>query len=911
MATIYWLLGQRLPTPADTVYLDPIIGATELYDRSGNTRLFSVQDPLGDTREWVELEDLPPYVVNSTLFWEDADFLTATGFDPFVTTTRLWHGLLIGDLPPEPSLTGRLVREAILPTQNTGDPFFDPLRETVLVSEVNRQHDPRSILEWHINTNYYGNDAYGIDAAAQVYLGKRAVELSVDEAAMLIAIPLAPQYNPFDNESAARGRQHDVLRMMVRAGEISPNQFEEAANRLTPIQSGVIDPPEVAPDFAIYAREQTENILDSLGLDGARLVARGGLRITTSLDLDLYYQTECALRTQLARLEGGTPQPVALDGTPCASAVYLPPLVDAEAAPPNTGAVALLDVTTGELLSMVGAGDETAYQPGPVLHPFVYLTGFRSALFTPARMVLDIPRSFPGAQEGLIYTPSNLDGRFRGPLNAREAMGAGLLPPAADVAYREGIDAVLRNAHQIGLNSLDIGEHDLLLLERGGEISVLDAAYSYSVFASLGNMRGVPVEPVGNGFRGRDPVAVLSIENADGELLWAYDRDLAAACTPEFCTPVLQDVLSYLINDILADQETRWPILGENNVLDLSRQGAVVNGVTSDRADNWTVGYTSNYAVGVRLGRADHSDFSLEGFGLAGAAPVWRAVMEYVHDRENIFSQPWARPDGIVELSVCDRSGLLPNGNCPVRSELFLDGTQNRLIPDLLTERVFFIPPDEAADWWETNNLPLPPTDYDTVSRPELFGSAAILQPESFAYVGGSVDVRGSLPPDGMEFFQLAYGQGVNPDQWIDIGSPQTEYARGSSLGAWDTTNLDGLFSLRLTVVMADQSIETRAVQVTIDNLAPQITLTAGAEGIIYRFPGDTIPLQAAVEDNLAIERVEFYHNGEFVGIDAEWPFGFEWDTESTGTQVFSATAFDAVGNRATSEATVEVVRAS
>jgi membrane peptidoglycan carboxypeptidase len=927
---IYSTVASRLPTPADTVYLDPIIGATALYDRSETVLIETVQDPLGDAREWVRLAELPPYVVSATLLWEDADFLTAARFDPLEAVTRLWQGLLYGQVAPDPTLTGRLVRGTML--QNSLSPALDPLREPVLVAEVNRQYTPEDILEWHLNTSFYGSDAYGIDAAAQIYLGKRAVDLTIDEAALLVAIPLAPQFNPFDDETAARGRQQDVLRLLARAGEISPNEFDEAASRVTPIRPDTLDTAEVAPDFARYARAQAEDILDSLGLDGGRLVARGGLRIVTTLDLDLYYQGECSLRIQLERLGGAAPQPVALDGTPCLPANTLPP-VEAAAQPPDSGSLVLIDVNTGELLALIGTAADENYQPGPTLYPFVYLTGFRSALFTPARMVLDTPRSFPGAREGLIYTPTNLDGAFRGPMNLRDAMGAGLLPPAADVAYREGIDAVLRNAHQIGLNSLDIGAHDLLLLERGGAAAPLDVAYAYSVFAALGDMRGVPVEPVGAGFRGRDPAAVLRIEDNSGAILWQYDADLAASCQPAFCTPVLQDVLSYVINDILADQETRWSVLGENNILDLSRTGAVINGMTGDRVDNWTVGYTPRFVVGVHLNRTDRGEMSLDAYALDGAAAVWRATMEYLHDRANLPSQGWTRPPGIVELAVCERSGMLPNGNCPVRTELFLEGTETRIgtdtywqafqlnsqtgqlatantPADLRTERVFFIPPDDAADWWRANNLPLPPTDYDTVSRPQLFGSAAILQPEPFAYVSGAVDVRGSLPGDEMQYYQLAYGQGVNPDQWIDIGASQTAYVQGSSLGAWETSGLDGLYSLRLTVVMDDNSIETRVVQVTVDNIAPTIALTAGEAGQIYRFPGDTIPLAAEVQDNLAIERVEFYHNGEFVGTDESYPFGFDWETDGTGIHNFSATAFDAVGGSASADVTVEVVRA-
>jgi hypothetical protein len=324
---------------------------------------------------------------------------------------------------------------------------------------------------------------------------------------------------------------------------------------------------------------------------------------------------------------------------------------------------------------------------------------------------------------------------------------------------------------------------------------------------------------------------------------------------------------------------------------------------------------------------------SLDANGLNGAASVWRAVMQYAHERDSLPPQNWTRPTSIIEVPICERSGTLPNGTCPVHTEIFIDGTQTRLQPDtfwqsfeinsqtgqlatantpaeLRTDRVYFVPPPDAFDWWEANNLPLPPTEYDSVSRPELLGGATILQPEPFAYVGGVVDIRGSLNVDDMQFYQLAYGRGVNPDAWTDIGGPQTDFQRGASIGQWDTTGLDGLYNLRLSVVKNDNTIETQVVQVTVDNAAPTMALSAGVPGQIYRWPGDTIiPLQAEVQDNLAIDRVEFYHNGEFLGADKDWPYGFDWPIQGISVETFTATAFDAVGNNVSSEITVEVVR--
>ncbi len=934
---MYWRSASLLPQPEATIYIDPALGATQLYDRSGQTLLYAVQDPLGDEREWLTLDSLPPYLVQATLLMEDPDFLTAPPPGLLQTFTDLWRNLLAGPLPPDPSISARLVRNVIAPPGEFPT-VFDREREIALVNAIHQRYDPAEILEWHLNTNYYGNEAYGIEAAAQVYLGKPAAELTLDEAALLAAIPPAPEYNPFDNEVATRGRQDDVLRLLFQAGEINSVDYDLAVSTPTRIQTSGGQLPTIAPDFAVYARRQAVEILNQQGRDGARLVARGGLRITTTLDLDLYMQSECLLRTHLARLQGDTMPQNALDGRPCDAAAYLaasPPLN--AASPPDTGALVVLDVHTGEIKSMVGAAPAAAYQPGPVLQPFVYFEGFLRGGHTAAEMLLDIPYPYPGAIEGLIYTPENPDRQFRGPINLREAMAAGLLPPAVQVANQRGIENVLLRAHQLGLNTLDATSgYDLSLLERGGEVSLLDVAYAYSVLSSMGELRGVATEPVARNYRVRNPVAVLRIEDSDGDLLWEYGGDVYepdCAVAAAVCTPVYPEAVGYLINHILADQPARARVLGSEVVsaLDVSRPAAAVNGLTGDDRDAWTVGYTPQLVTGVHMGREDGGGLTLDSFGLRGAAPLWQALTRYAHERDNLPVQDWQRPADVVDTLVCERSGLLPNGVCPTRSELFIQGIQPARVDSywqeyeintqtgqratvntpegLRSSRVYFVPPAEALDWWQANNQPLPPSEYDAVSRPGALGLASILQPEPFAYVGGEIEVRGTLDTSDMQYFQLSYGQGLQPEAWVQIGEQQTTL-NGATLGVWDTTGLDGLYSLRLNVIMSDNSIESAVQQVTIDNTPPTIALNAGEPGRIYRWPTEqVITLNAEVADNLAIDRVEFYANGQFIGTDTEWPYGFEWSIEGPGREVFTAFAYDQVGNQASAEVSVEVVR--
>jgi len=510
-------------------------------------------------------------------------------------------------------------------------------------------------------------------------------------------------------------------------------------------------------------------------------------------------------------------------------------------------------------------------------------------------------------------------------------MVANLLPPTVHVADSRGLSRVWATAHRIGLNTLDESEDNLALLEQGGNVSVLDIAYTYSVFASMGTMRGVDVEPIARGFRSRDPVAVLRIEDAEGNILWDYPTE----SPDQIETSIFASSLGFLVNNILSDSTTRNAVLNiSDTALSIDRPVAVVHGNTRDLQDNWTVGYTPQYVTAVHLGRRDDVSMTIDNYGLQGAAPIWQALMRYVHQRENLPPQDWQQPADIAEFVVCDKSGLLPGSDavCPTRNEIFIANipplqsdsywqqyelnSQTRQLAtantpsNLRTEFVFFVPPQSAMEWWQSNGLPLPPTEYDTLSRPELLRSVQLLQPDDFAYVGGRVDVRASIETDGMESYQLAYGEDINPAEWFEIGGQQQVFAEGTSIGMWDTSALDGVFTIRLTVVYEDGSIDNDFRMVTVDNQPPVVEILAGTPGQVFRFPADgVIPLAATVTDNLAIDRVEFYHNGRLIGVDQEWPFGFEFLIENIGTESFTATAFDQVGNSTTSQIEVEIIR--
>jgi membrane peptidoglycan carboxypeptidase len=937
-AVMYAGPAGAVPSPEASVLALTSENITRFFDRTDTTLIYSLQDPLGENRRWVTLETLPPYVPALTLLLEDPDFLDTTRFDPLGAGVGLWANALLETQPADRSITGRLVRNVIARAPTTGQSSLNQQRsdEIAMVAEVERRHTPADILEWHLNTNDYGSEAYGIEAAAQIYLGKRSVDLTLAEAALLAAIPNATQYNPYEDETAARARGLDALRGLHSAGGINDAQLTSAAQELAAltIQRGSYVP-QLAPDFTAYARRQAETILNDLGYDGRQLVARGGLNITTTLDVDLYVQAECALRQQIARLNGQSEAVAALDGSACVGSAFLPDTASPRAAAPDSGQLVVLDVPSGEIRALVGDVASGEYQPGVALQPFVYLDAFvkPQRLTSPATMVLDIPSSLPGAEEGLIYNVSNPDGVYHGPLNLRDAMGAGLTPPAAEIAFRQGMSSILSTARQLGLNSLNEDVYDLMLLERGGSVAPLDLAYAYSVFAGLGEMRGVPVEPIARGFRGRDPVAVRQITDAEGRVLWRYDSEGAAQCSSaETCAPVLEDGLAYLVNDIYADAETRWRTLGQDNPTALNRPAAVVNGAAGDGASNWTIGYTPQLVTAVHLNRQDGASMTLTPYAVEGAATVWNAVMEYAHTRDGLAPANWQRPALVVEQPVCQTSGLLPNGVCPVYREIFRDGMQPRQADsywqefevnsqtgqlatvstpaEFISRERFFVPPDAALTWWRDTGQPLPPQDYDTVSVPQSVSAVRLTGPESYSYVGGVVEIRGDISLANMRDFQVSYGQGLNPSQWIDLGGRQTALPADQRLATWNTTELDGLYSILLTVTAADNSTETDAIQVTVDNRPPAVTLALREPDRTFRYPADReIALEAQATDNIAIARVEFFHNGQRLGSDESWPYTLDWRIDGPGLHTFRAVVFDAVGNSAEDTLTVEVLR--
>jgi membrane peptidoglycan carboxypeptidase len=938
VVSAYAYYAQELPDPGAITIVEENFETTKIYDRTGQYLLYEVIDPLGGDRTWVELSDIPLTLQQATVAIEDKTFYQNPGYDMEGIARAVWNNFTGGSVQGGSSITQQLVKNVLIdPSERTTLTVDRKMKELILAIRISNEYSKEQILEWYLNTNPYGNLAYGVEAASQVYFGKPVNELTLAEAAMLAAIPQSPALNPIDNYLLAKERQKIVLTRMVEQGYISQEQADMAYAAELEIR-----PPEqrydlLAPHFSIAARKQLEDIL------GPGMVYRGGLTVYTTLDYPLYLQVECAARSHVARLSGQSPSTVipAEDGSRCDSADFLPMIslesqgIDHHV---SNAAIVIIDPNTGEVLAMMGSLDyynqmisgnfNVAFaerQPGSAIKPFTYLTAFEQG-YTPATMTLDVRMAFDlGGNQP--YVPENLDRSFHGPQSIRSALANSYNVPAVQVLEWVGIDNLIHTAHVMGINSLDKGveQYGLSLTLGGGEVTLYDMTYAYSVFANMGEMRGrpTPEDRRRPGFRTLDPTFILRVEDRNGNSLWEYGKGNT------FSTNVVVDPsLAYLINDILSDEEARRPSAGPNSALLLDRSAAVKTGTTNDFRDNWTIGYTPQLVSGVWLGNTDNSPM-IELPALVGAAPIWHAVMEYAS--RNMPVETWLRPDNIVEMTVCQTSGLLPTPYCPVGQEIFLRGTepttydniyQPFLInketgllatvytrPELVEERIFQVLPPEAADWAREAGIPQPPTEYDKVNTPSILGDVIITEPEPLAYIRGVVPILGNARDYDFSLYRLDYGYGLNPSQWIQIGQEHYKAVSNGELGIWDTTGLDGLYSLRLTMVRSNNVIREFVIQITVDNAPPTAQILSPYDGQKFQVADEYVVIQPAVADNVSLSKVEFYVDDQLIAISTVAPFNERWMITTPGIHAIQIRAYDAAGNTTVSQRVViEVV---
>jgi penicillin-binding protein 1C len=891
VAGVYAYYAKDLPDPNEIVTAQEDFETTKIYDRTGKVLLMEVIDPRRGDRTLLPLDQIPEDLRNATIALEDKTFYNNLGIDPVGIARAFIQNLQGGHIQGGSSITVQLIKNILIPEEERYEiSYARKFKEAILALEISRLYSKDQILEWYLNSNYYGNWAIGVEAAAQVYFGKHAQELTLAECAMLAPIVQYPAMNPIDNPEQAKQRQRIALDRMVEEGYITNAEADGAYAENLSVHSSMLKRYDiVAPHFAVYVRKQLEDRF------GADLLYRGGLKVYTTVDLDINRIAEEEARKHVAKL-----QEQGKDVT--------------------NAAVVVLRARTGEILAMVGSIDYwneeidgnvnvavAPRQPGSSFKPFSYVTAFHQG-HTAAEMVMDVHSCFDDYPNP-PYCPEDYDRKYFGPRSFRTALAQSRNIPAVKVLDMVGVGNVIRTAHAMGINTLnqDLDYYGLSLTLGGGEVWLLDMAYAYSVFANGGVMLGQPTDNPRPGFRQLDPVAILRVEDSAGNVLWEYKQ-------PEARNVVLADGRelspqeAYLITNILADNNARAPVFGSNSALRLSRPAAAKTGTTTDWKDVWTIGYTPQIVTGVWVGNNDNTPMENVSSSL-GAGPIWHEVMERIYKEgyaERLLGDivdNFPRPPGLTQVEVCAVSGLLPNEHCPNRVKaLFIEGTEpteyctvhrvervNRQTgklatactpPELVEERVYEVYPPEAADWVRQQGIPQPPTQRDEIygCSPEG-GEVVILDPSLGGHVKGAVPIKGNAQSGDFNFYRLEFGEGLNPSAWSQIGGDHYNQVQNNVLEFWDTRGLqDGLYTVQLTVVDHSQSFRRATSYVTVDNTPPEAYVGYPSPGRVYELETDEwANLTADVSDNVQIDKVEFYLDDELLGYSVVEPYAFKW----------------------------------
>ncbi len=771
----------------------PLLQPTRVLDRTGRHLLLTFA-PSDSPRRYLPLnpnspQHLPDALAKAAVAAADPGFWSHAGY--------LWDGWQNSEI--HPTIAQKLVSDLLL--YNEPPSTRRALRERILAAQITARYGRNQILEWYLNSANYGNYAFGVDAAAQLYFGKSASLLSPAESAVLAAVSQAPSLNPFTAEDVALQRGRETIQSMRAFGLITE---EEAAQALAqppsplaplPLGEGGRGEGNVAPAFVGLVLHQLDQHFTR------ERIERGGLTVVTSLDYDLQTQAACTALVYAARLAGQADPPA-----PCDAARLLPPLPGGEAVPEPSASALILDPGSGQILAAVGEtlqGAETsfltAHDPGSLMTPFIYLTAFTRGL-SPASLVWDIPSS-DGVQ--------NPDGKFHGPVRIRIALDNDYLAPAADIANQMGSEAIDRTESSFGL--------------KGRAATLLDLASAYAVFAAGGVRNGQPADRAGALLA---PSAVLRVEGLDHSLWLDWSNPQAQ--------PIVTPQLAYLMNNVLSDEPARWTSLGHPNSSEIGRPAGVKLGQTDQGHDVWTMGYTPSRLVAVWAGTHAAEAPRLSPRLSAG---LWNALMQRAS--ASLPADGWSAPAGVTTMEVCDPSGLLPTDDCPsIVSEVFLNGNEpvqadnlyrsyavNRETgylatvftpPQLVEQRVYMVVPPGAQAWAKSANVSIVPSAYDAIQPAQVDPDVHISAPGMFDEVGGQVQFKGTAAGPNFDHYRLLVGRGLNPSEWIQVGSDSTAPVTDGVLATWDTTGLSGLYAVQLQVIRADQRVDIALIQVTV-----------------------------------------------------------------------------------------------
>ncbi len=608
---------------------------TFIYDANGTiiTRLYA------ENRIPVSISQIPQYVLDALVATEDNRFYDHYGVDLRAILRALWIDIRHGDIIQGGStITQQLAKCAFLTADRT---LWRKIQDAVLAIQLERKYTKREILELYLNEIYFGPNANGIEAASQAYFGKHVWELDLAESALIVGIIRSPgRYSPYDKPGMAKARRDLVLDNMVRYGYISEQEAKAAKSQ--PIK--VIElkrPTTKASYFVSYIKEE---LIEKYG---ESLLYRGGLKIYTTLDLNMQEIAERELFATLPVNSNNEPQ----------------------------GALIAIEPNTGYIRAMVGGrgGDDhfnratkALRQPGSTIKPLYYAAAIETRRFTTATIIDDSPVQYSTSlSSSAPWSPSNYDGTFRGPVTLREALINSINVPSVKLLDSLGIDIALKTIKNLGISTLvetgTANDRNLASLGLGGltrGISPIQLAAAYSAFAN----QGVKIEPIG----------ILKVVDENGMILEEKQPRR---------TIVFSEETTYIITDMLKDVIRT----GTGRRAKINRNEAGKTGTSNDFTNAWFVGYTPDLLSVVWLGNNSQNqpmEFGNTRIGSGETAQIWSRFMSAALKDKPIVDFPM--PKNLVRRKVCQDSGLIPNEYCStIKEDLFVKGTEPKGICEI------------------------------------------------------------------------------------------------------------------------------------------------------------------------------------------------------------------------------------
>ena len=856
--TIYRGFANDLQDPDAIVETQRSLGTSRIFDQAGpdGLLLYEFADPLTGLSNPVRLGEVSQYMIDATVATEDASFWENQGINLRGLMRAAWENFGIGSSDflggsGGSSLTQQLVKNVLIPveerTGRTAQRIRGKIKETILAVELTDEYSKEQILEWYLNSIFYGNFSYGIGAASQRYFGKPPAELTLAEAAMLAGLPQAPSlYNPIDHFDRGKRRQADVLDLMVRHGYIS--QDEADAAKLAPLEFDSREFEIVAPHFVLYVRDEIIALCERGhipvpdSVDGCEgLLSNGGLRITTTLDIQLQEMAERELEAGIAGFE--------------------------EATGAHNGSLIAIDPANGQIRAMVGSRDFFAeeldgqvnlatahHSPGSSIKPLTYLAALQldPRNWHPGAVIWDVPTRWIEA-DGAVFMPTNFDGVYRGPVTLRSALANSMNIPAFRVAAQLGVHYLLDSLHKLGITTMhDPGNYGPSITLGGGEVSLLDMTYAYAAISQNGIMRGQPtLRDLPSGYRSLDPVAVLEVRDARGEVVYRYAEPEQRA--------VARPAQSYQITDMLSDNQARSLLYGLQSNLLLDRPAAAKTGTAGDpgqndvRIDYWTIGYTPQLTVGVWVGNADNEPMT-GGSSSRTAGLIWRNVMLAAH--EGLDAEPFLQPPGIHRAEIhapqiprWNGEGGLRNGCERVVEEIFISArvappTENAVCVEAALDRRtlqeatdetpaafvaegrWLTPPEgdrSAAVWLRRNHVAW----LREGATSEANAPLRLDSPLDGAIVArGPLLISGRAAFDDQERWTLT-AQRIASDDPPIVLAEREDIVESGVLARWNTTTLPaGVYALRLTVEDSFLGSLTHQIQIALPAPRPAVPTT-------------------------------------------------------------------------------------